>query len=175
MPSDSFANPPSQIAQSASSATQRDKENIALPVLQEVEISYETECLLDFQGRRHLDREASDQQYYFGQPEDASPSFTDFPMPGQASVDTLRNFLRRHLQPDQIVDEYGNMCDISAISNDHLPVLQAKLWVRPSKNRSPVEATVQRPSRAQNLIAGHVSRISQLLEGTYVSSLLTPH
>ncbi|KAJ4376671.1 hypothetical protein N0V86_006787 [Didymella sp. IMI 355093] len=126
MPSHDFANPPSQIAQFASSPTQRHKENIALPILQEVEISYETECLLDFQGRRHLDREASDQQYYFGQPEDASPSFPDFPMPGQASVDTLRNFLRRQLQPAQIVDEYGNMCDISAISNDHLPVLQAK-------------------------------------------------
>lgn len=159
MPSRILADPQGpHIAEFTALPTQHDDEMMALPDLQEVEIVYETEYVLDFRGRRRLDREVNDQQYYIGQPEDTSPSYSDFPMPGLASADTLRDFLRQHLLPDQIVDEYGNQCAIADISNDHLPSLQAKLWV------SPVKETTQYPSRAQNLIAAHVSKILQLLE-----------
>ncbi|KAF3033327.1 hypothetical protein E8E11_000135 [Didymella keratinophila] len=156
------------VAESTASPTQRDKENIPLPVLQEVKIVYDTKYVLDCQGSKRFDRGANDQQYYIGQPEDPSPSYLDFPMPGQESADTLRDFLRRNLRPDQVVDEHGTQCEITASSNDHLPVLQAKLWAKIPGSRSLVKASTQRPSRSQNLIAGHVSKISQFLEKKHV-------
>lgn len=157
--------PQGQIAEASASPAQHDKENMAPPVLQEVEIVYNTEYALDLRARKRFDWDANDQQYYVGHAEDPSPSYPDFPMPGLASADKLRGFLHQTLQPDQILDEYGNECEITDVSNDHLPVLQAKLWVKISGGRSPVKATIQRPSRAQNLIAGHVAKILQLLEG----------
>ena len=172
MPSRVHAGPQglqSHVAVSAALPTQHDKEYVPLPVLREVEIIYDTEYVLDCQGRKHFDREANDQHYYIGQPEDPSLSYVDFPMAGLASAYALRDFLLQNLQPDQVVDEYGTQCEIAAVSNDHLPALQAKLWVKIPSSRSLVKATTQRPSRAQNLIAGHISKISQLLEGKRIS------
>lgn len=156
--------PQGQIAESTASPTAHTEEQLTLPVLQEVEIVYETEYMLDHQSRMHLDPDSSE-QYYIEQPEDASPSYPDFTMPGLASAGVLRDFLRRNLQPDRIVEEYGSECNIAEISNDHLPVLQAKLWAKTSGGHYQVKATTQRLPRAQNLIAGHVSKIVQLLEG----------
>lgn len=176
MPSHVFAAPPRQVSGSPASPAQYDKEKFALPVLQEVKVVYETEYVLDFQGRKHLDREASDEKYHFGPQEDASAtSYPDFTMPGLTSANTLRDFLRQHLQPHQVVDEYGDEGDLCDISNDHLPVLQAKVWTKSSTNHSPTKASAQRPSRAQFLIAGHVAKISQLLEGTPASSFPGRH
>jgi hypothetical protein len=78
------------LAEPTASPTQHDKENVPLPVLQEVEIVYDTEQALDCQGRKHFDREANVQQYYIGQSEDPFPSYQGFPMPGLASADALR-------------------------------------------------------------------------------------
>jgi hypothetical protein len=167
MPSQVVAGPrglEDEVAESTASLT-HNKEDIPLPVLQEVEVVYDIDYVLDCQGRQRFDREANDQHYYIGQPEDPSPSYLDFPMPGQVSADTLRDFLRQNLRPDQVVDEYGTQCGITAVSNDHLLTLQAKLWVKIPGSRSLVKPTTQRPSRSQNPIAGHVLKISQRLKG----------
>ncbi|KAF2624967.1 hypothetical protein BU25DRAFT_423722 [Macroventuria anomochaeta] len=162
MPSRVFAAPPRQVEELTALLTHRDKENFASPILAEGECSFE--LALDFQGRKHVYPEASVEVYTFGLQEDVSSSHPSFPMPGLASANTLRNYLHEYLQPHQIIDEYGDECDLSGVSNDHLAVLQAKMWTKVSNSRCPTMTTSQRPSRLQVLVAEHVAKISQLLE-----------
>jgi hypothetical protein len=48
-------------------------------------------------------------------------------MPGQAGANMLRAHLHDSLHPQLVVNEFGEQCDISDISNDHLVILQSKL------------------------------------------------
>lgn len=130
----------------------------------------ETELALDFRGYRHIDTSEDGDETYTLQNDECSAHLR-FAMPGQASANALRNYLSGHLQPCQIVDEYGDECDISSISNDHLAVLQAKMWSKAPNSRSSTKAALSRPSRAQILVAGHVARIFKLLEGMRSSFL----
>ncbi|KAF1922714.1 uncharacterized protein M421DRAFT_96642 [Didymella exigua CBS 183.55] len=154
-------------AQSTGSRTQH-MEPPALPVLQEVDIVYETAYALDLQGRKHIDRASSESEYHLGQAGDAAPEALEFDMPGLASGDALRAFLFQHLRPEQVGDEYGVGCDVDDVSLGHMAVLQAKLWIKGSKSRGAVGVATQTPSRLQVFVAGHVSRIVQLLEEKHI-------
>lgn len=167
MPSCVMAASPHKIDDLTASPVLDDKKTLSPPVLQEVEVIYASEHSIDSQGHKHLDQASSVENYTFGVQEDVASSYqSHFPMPGLASADMLRDFIRHHLQPFQIVNEYGVECDISNVSNYHLPVLQAKMWIQTSNNHTAKETAAQRPSSAQIRLAGHISRISGLLEGT---------
>ncbi|KAJ8111182.1 hypothetical protein OPT61_g6163 [Boeremia exigua] len=127
----------------------------------------EMEYSLDFQGRKHANTCDLD---YHGYTMQIQPfvSCDTFAMPGSASANGLRNYLRKHLQPHQITDEYGDECDISEVSFDHLAVLQSKIWTQISRTRSPIKPTAQHPSRAQICVLNHITKISQLLEKKHV-------
>ena len=57
-----------------------------------------------------------------------SSSHVRFAIPGKASANALRDNLRQHLPLPYIKNEYGHYVAIEAISNNHLPNLQAKFW-----------------------------------------------
>lgn len=156
MSSHAWTGPQDEIGEQPATPRQHTNDDRALPVLQEVDIVYETHPTLDLRGRKHLDRRADGQLYHFREPDGAPPSYLALPMAGGAGADALRGFLRAHLRPKQVVDEYGDVCGMSGIANDQLPVLQARLWGGLS---GPL------PEQMQGLDSGHVSRITQLLEG----------
>ena len=168
-PSCVFAAPPLQFDELTGLSTQRNQVNFASPVLAEYDL--DLEHALDFHGRRHVDPERSVEKYTFGLQADESSSYPAFPLPGLATADTLRDYLHEHLQPHQVVDEYGDERDLSDLSNEHLVVLQAKMWTKVSNSRSSTNTTTEHPSRTQVHAAGHVSKISQLLEGIYSDRL----
>lgn len=144
--------------------THSDKVFFNSSTLPESDDENTAESTFDFQGRKHVNNSEDGDQVYTLQ-DDESSSYILFTMPGQASANALRNYLSEYLQPHQIVNEYGNVCEMSEISNDQLAVLQAKMWTKISNDRSPKKMGSPRPSQAQVLVAGHIAKISQLLEG----------
>ncbi|KAF1347396.1 hypothetical protein EJ07DRAFT_160288 [Lizonia empirigonia] len=170
MPSHVFANPTHEVGELTGPDTHSDRKSFASPVLATVED--EPEMMLDFQGYKHVDNSDDGDQVYTLQ-HDLSSSHTMFTMPGQATANTLREYLVQHLRADQIVDEYGNEHQMSDISNDHLSVLQAKLWTKVPSDRSPTKTSNARPLRTQVVVAGHVAKIRQLLEERHIFVLDT--
>lgn len=170
MPSRVFANPTHEVGELTGPDTLSDRKSFASPVL--VTVEDESELMLDFQGHKHVETSDDGDQVYALQ-HDLSSSHTMFTMPGQATANTLREYLVQHLRADQIVDEYGTECQISDISNDHLCVLQAKLWTKVPNDRSPTKISDARPLQTQVIVAWHVARILQLLEGK-LSTALSP-
>lgn len=156
-----FAAPHSQ-ANNPDLRARQDKEGFALRA--SVEDQCKNQYSLDFQGRKHVDTSEPEYKGYALQEEPPTSSDT-FDLPGLASASELRAYLQKTLLPSQIINEYGDECDLSEVSLDHLAVLQAKLWTKAANARSPTKSTSPRPSRAQVLVAGHVTKISQLLEG----------
>jgi hypothetical protein len=142
---------------------QHDEESFTSPVLRRTRD--DADVALDFQGRKHVSSSEDGDDVYVLQADTLS-SHTKFTMPGQATVNALRDYLFEHLQPHQVVDSYGSEREMSQISNDHLAVLQAKMWAKNPHRRSPRKVAFSRPSRAQVVIADHISKISQLLEGS---------
>lgn len=163
MPSRVFAAPVHRANKLTASPALTDKENSVPPISADVGHFGEEGFDLDFQFRKHIDNSESGDVFYTLQENDASHML--IPMPGQASANIFRDQLHRHLQPDQVVDEYGDECDITDISNDHLAVLQAKLWIKSYSGRSPKKTMTLQPLRVQVLIASHTAMISRLLEG----------
>jgi hypothetical protein len=126
------------------------------------ETDHDSSPALDLQLRKHVDRNYSEHETYILQDDEYS-THTTFTLPGQNSTAALREYLAMVLQPNQITDEYGDECDISAVSNDHLVVLQAEMWRRDG-HLSQV-STYVRPNGEQILVGVHVARIIRLLEG----------
>jgi hypothetical protein len=169
MPSRVFAAPAHQVDRLIASPTYTDKEDTAPPIPADAEHFDEEELELDSQSRKHIDTSESGDVFYTLQENHSSHML--IPMPGQASANTVRDHFHKHLQPYQVVDEYGDECDISDISNDHLAVLQAKLWSKPYNGSSPKKTITLRPSRVQVLVEGHTALISRLLEGIFCRAL----
>ncbi|KAF9695654.1 hypothetical protein EKO04_006593 [Ascochyta lentis] len=140
-------------------------EGFASPVLARAED--EIELALDFRSRKHVDTSEDGDEVYVLQDETSS-SHTKFTMSGQATVNAFRGYLLNNLRAHQIVDNYGNECKMFEVTNDHLAVLQAKMWTKTSSGRSPIKATIYRPSRASILISDHVANISRLLEENHI-------
>lgn len=126
----------------------------------------ETELDLDLQGCNHAVISDSEYHGYVLQTDPLTLSST-FAMPGLESANALRSYLDQHLQPDQVVDEYGDKRDIHEISINHLAVLQAKIWGGASSAKSLTVEGAPCPFRLHVVEASHVSRITQSLEGKY--------
>jgi hypothetical protein len=147
----------------------------------------DSEVTLDLQGRKHVEQiENSDGVYWLQ--DNACSSYVVFPVPGRASADALRKFLGEMLPRNLITDEYGRVATLPEISDDHLPTLQAQLWLsgspRSAKTRSqpvsqaqscgpavqqtphPTPSSAVRALRTQEglLIAYHVTLVAELLE-----------
>ncbi|UPX16436.1 uncharacterized protein EKO05_0006835 [Ascochyta rabiei] len=165
MPSRVFAAPSSGHSGDLIAVHPQRDESFVSPVLAGPEDG--AELVLDFQGHKHVDPSEGEDQAYVLQ-DDTSSSHTKFTMPGQATVNALRDYLLKNLQAHQVVDGYGNVCKMFEISNDHLAVLQTKIWTKTFSGRSPVKTTVSRPSRAQTLMSGHIARISRFLEENHL-------
>lgn len=171
MPSWVSSFPIREVNELASLSTPRGKQSCVTssPVKAEDEV----ELKLDFRGHKHIAASESGHETYTLQ-EDMFSSYMTFTMPGQTTANTLRHYLHEHLQPQQIMDEYGEHCDLACVSNNHLSILQAKMWSKISKGRSPIKETTSRPSRTQILVADHVIKIMRHLEGTaFEISLIT--
>ncbi|KAG9198191.1 hypothetical protein G6514_010407 [Epicoccum nigrum] len=126
----------------------------------------ESEPTVDLQGYKHCS--ISDPNYSgYTEPYDTDTSRHIFVMPGQAGANMLRAHLHDSLHPQLVINEFGEQCDISDISNDHLVILQSKLWsIRPT-TPSPATASVC-PSSAEELVLDNVLKISELLEEKYI-------
>jgi hypothetical protein len=91
----------------------------------------DSEVALDLRGRKHVEQiENSDGVYWLQ--DNTRSSYVVFPVPGRASADALRKFLGGKLPYNLITDEYGCVATLAEISDDHLPTLQAQLWLKGS-------------------------------------------
>ena len=163
MPSWVSSVPIREVSELASLSTQRDKQSFVTS--SSIKTEDEVQLKLDFRGHKHITTSENGDETYTLQ-DDTFSSHTTFTMPGQATAIALRRYLQEHLQPHQIIDEYGDQCDLAYISNNHLSILQAKMWSKVSKGHSPIKTTISRPSRTQVLVAEHVTKIMHHLEGT---------
>ena len=125
----------------------------------------ESEPIVDLRGYKHCNIY---NPYYYGYstPYDTDTSHRTFSMPGQAGANTLRAYLHDNLQPQLVMNEYGEHCDIADISNGHLATLQAKLWSGTLATPSPATAP-DGPSRAEKLVLEHVLTVGELLRGKF--------
>jgi hypothetical protein len=87
-----------------------------------------SEVALDLRGRKHIEQSGNIDGIYW-QLENTRSSYVVFPVPGRASADALRQFLSDRLPPKLVTDEYGCVQAVGEISEDHLPTLQAQLWL----------------------------------------------
>jgi hypothetical protein len=147
----------------------------------------DSEVALDLRGRKHVQQiENSDGVYWLQ--DNTYSSYVVFPVPGRAGADALRKFLGEKLPHSLIADEYGRVATLPEISDDHLPTLQAQLWLNGSsgsaKTRSqpdsqargcgpavqqaphPTPSSAVRALRPQEglLIACHVKFVAELLK-----------
>ena len=159
-----FAAPARPVDELTASTQLPNDQKLFLADRDESEYLEEMQPVLDFQGRKHIDTSEGGDVFYTLQDNDTT--HTLFPTPGLSSAGALYNYLQEHLQPDEVVDEYGDKCDLTSVHKDHLAVLQAKMWTKSSTDRFPKKPAASQPSLAQVLVADHVSKISQLLEGT---------
>ncbi|KAF1914568.1 hypothetical protein BDU57DRAFT_298084 [Ampelomyces quisqualis] len=88
----------------------------------------DSELALDLKGHKHVHQSGNSDGVYWLQ-EDTQSSYIVFPAPGKASADALRTFVQAHLPPHLITDDYGSIRPITEIPDDHLPVLQAHMWL----------------------------------------------
>lgn len=164
MPSRQFSIPQHENSKLATQHPHSVKQPLAPPVLATPDNGNITEPALDFQGHKHVDLSEHGDQVYAIQDNELS-SYTLFTMPGQGAANALREHLSKHLQADQVVDAYGQKCEMSEISNDHLAILQGKMWTKSANTCLATKATKPCRSRAQVFVAGHIAKISELLEG----------
>jgi hypothetical protein len=108
--------------------------------------------LLDSRGRKHVDTENHADGVYFAQGNLYS-TLTVFPMPGKASADILRKFLKDRLPESLITDAYASVTPIAQVADDHLPTLQAQLWLNELEGeyKSPSHVALMVSAR-QNLV-----------------------
>jgi hypothetical protein len=91
----------------------------------------DSEVASDFRGRKHVEKfENTDGMYWLL--DNTRSSCVVFPVPGKTSADALREFLEGRLPHNLITDEYGCSKILAEISDDHLPTLQAQLWLNNS-------------------------------------------
>jgi hypothetical protein len=88
----------------------------------------DSEVEVDLRGRNHVEQVENSDGVYWLQ-DNTRSSYVVFPVPGRASADALRKFLGKRLYPNLITDEYGSVTTLAEISDDHLPTLQAQLWL----------------------------------------------
>jgi hypothetical protein len=88
----------------------------------------DNEVALDVRGHKHTEQLNNTDGVYWLL-ENTRSSYVVFPVPGRASADALRQFLGDRLPLNLITDEYGRVEAIEEISEDHLPTLQAQLWL----------------------------------------------
>jgi hypothetical protein len=104
------------------------------------------EVLLDSRGRKHVDTENHADGVYFAQGNLFSRLIV-FPMPGKASADILRKFLKDRLPKSLITDAYASVTPIAQVTNEHLPTLQAQLWL------NGLEGTSKSPSHVAFMVS----------------------
>jgi hypothetical protein len=88
----------------------------------------DSEVEVDLRGRKHVEQDENSDGVYWLQ-ENTRSSYVVFPVPGRASADALRKFLGDRLPPILLTDDYGCVTTLAEISDDHLPTLQAQLWL----------------------------------------------
>jgi hypothetical protein len=88
----------------------------------------DSEVEVDLRGRKHVEQVENSDGVYWLQ-DNTRSSYVVFPVPGRASADALRKFLGERLHPNLITDEYETVTTLAEISDDHLPTLQAQLWL----------------------------------------------
>lgn len=147
--------------------------------------------VLDLFGRKHVNRVDNADGIYLLQ-NDTETVHTFFRTPGMESADALRQFLAARLPEELVTDEYGCIVPIAEISGDHLPKLQAQLWLSendksgellpsfsngytenqvripaPQRRSNTTRPPPQKPSAKEDLlrIACHVTFIAELLQG----------
>jgi len=95
----------------------------------EPDTKLDTELELDLRGRNHVDQQDNADGLYLMQ-NDTGSSYIAFTDPGEASVNAFRTFMEGQLPHHLIRDEYGHVTPIAQVSHDHLPTLQAQLWLQ---------------------------------------------
>ncbi|KAH5717848.1 hypothetical protein HBI18_170620 [Parastagonospora nodorum] len=83
---------------------------------------------LDLRGRKHVNQQDNADALYWMQ-DDTGSAFIAFADPGEASANAFRTFIQGRLPHDLVRDEYGRITPIAQVSHDHLPTLQAQLWL----------------------------------------------
>ncbi|OAL04859.1 hypothetical protein IQ06DRAFT_213093, partial [Phaeosphaeriaceae sp. SRC1lsM3a] len=150
--------------------------------------------VLDLFGRKHVNRVDNADGIYLLQ-NDTETVHTFFRTPGMESADALRQFLAARLPEELVTDEYGCIVPIAEISGDHLPKLQAQLWLSendksgellpsfsngytenqvripaPQRRSNTTRPPPQKPSAKEDLlrIACHVTFIAELLQANHI-------
>lgn len=153
------------------------------------------EAVLDTYGRKHVNTDDNADGLYLLQ-NDTETVHTFFSTPGVESANALRQFLGVCLPEESVVNEYGYVVPIADISDDHLPKLQAQLWLSETeKSRKPLlslpndnaelrvhasivqrcansaKSSPQKKSTREDLlrIACHITFIAELLQGMFES------
>jgi hypothetical protein len=83
---------------------------------------------MDLRGRKHVNQQDNADALYWMQ-NDTGSAFIAFADPGEASANAFRTFIQGRLPHHLIRDEYGRITPIAQVSHDHLPTLQAQLWL----------------------------------------------
>lgn len=88
--------------------------------------SSDEEVAIDLYGQKHMDVSDRDGgMYYFT---GLDNHYFKYSADGEDSDQEMRDYLWASLSGQFIQDEYGDVEDISRISSQHIPKLQAKLW-----------------------------------------------
>jgi hypothetical protein len=110
----------------------------------------DSEVEVDLRGLKHVEQVENSDGVYWLQ-DNTRSSYVVFPIPGRASADALRKFLGEKLHPNLITDEYGSVTTVAEISDDHLPTLQAQLWLDSKHGRA---KTRLQPMSLHNQVRG---------------------
>jgi hypothetical protein len=150
----------------------------------------DSEVEVDLRGRKHVEQVENSDGVYWLQ-DNTRSSYVVFPIPGRASADALRKFLSERLHPNLITDEYGSITTLAETSDDHLPTLQAQLWldsvrggaktrsqpmtlhnqargcgpvVQQAPHSTPSSAVAALTAQEALLVACHITFVAELLE-----------
>lgn len=160
MPRCVFTDPPDLVSNFENTSTWPATRSLATPSL--IVDTDDTELELDMQGRKHVDTTDPDYNGYKLQ-QDPPGTEDGFKMPGLASANALRAYLAGNLQPHQIVDMYGNECNVHEVPTNHLALLQADVWDAAQNPEPSAVMAASHLSRRQVVAAGHIAGMTQLL------------
>ncbi|KAH7406852.1 hypothetical protein DE146DRAFT_778345 [Phaeosphaeria sp. MPI-PUGE-AT-0046c] len=132
----------------------------------------DVEVVLDTYGREHVNRVDNADGIYLLQ-NDTETIHTFFRTPGTEATNALRKFLAALLPEELVTDEYGCIVSIAEVSGDHLPRLQALLWlIETNKGGGPLLSLSDGDAKT-NMHAPAVQRRSNTIRLSPQKSLVT--
>jgi hypothetical protein len=104
---------------------------------------------MDIRGYGYLEADDNADSVYLLQ-NNTHSSHTVFPMPGKHSAHALRRFLQEHLLDGISTDEHEYIMPATHVSDDHLPTLQAQLWLNRVQNDTKMSPHLEVVEQKQN-------------------------